>query len=152
MHGFKFQLLPRSEGYKICSTAEFHLSGLIGTTSHPEAQKFRIIGFFYENSVHIYLEGYKSCSTAEFHLPGLIGTTSHPEAQKFRIIGFFYGNRVHIYLRTNNTLIHKSLYVFDHWGENLSHKKIQYNYSKQICTGRAKPLRIVGGPDNQLPD
>jgi hypothetical protein len=27
-----------------------------------------------------------------------------------------------------------------------------YNYSKKIFTGRAKPIRIIGEPDNQLPD
>ena len=30
-------------------TVELHLSGLIGTASHPDIQKFRIIGFFFEN-------------------------------------------------------------------------------------------------------
>jgi hypothetical protein len=37
-------------------------------------------------------------------------------------------------------------------GENLRHKKIQYYYCEQMCTGRAKPLRIIGSPDNQQPD
>ena len=32
--------------------------------------------------------------------------------------------RRHIYLRTHKTLIHNSLYVFDNWGKNLSHKKL----------------------------
>jgi hypothetical protein len=31
---------------------EFHLSGLIGTARHPEMQKMRIIGFFFENRLH----------------------------------------------------------------------------------------------------
>jgi hypothetical protein len=30
-------------------TVELHLSGLIGTTSHPDTQKIRIIGFLFEN-------------------------------------------------------------------------------------------------------
>jgi len=34
------------------STVELHLSGLIGTTSHPVMQKIRIIGFFFENRLH----------------------------------------------------------------------------------------------------
>jgi hypothetical protein len=33
-------------------TAELHLSGLIGTASHPDVQKIRIIGFFLENTLH----------------------------------------------------------------------------------------------------
>jgi hypothetical protein len=31
------------------NTVELHLSGLIGTASHPDMQKIRIIGFFFEN-------------------------------------------------------------------------------------------------------
>jgi len=34
------------------STVEFHLSGLIGTASHPDMQQIRIIGFFFENRLH----------------------------------------------------------------------------------------------------
>jgi len=33
-------------------TAELHLSGLTGTASHPDKQKIRIIGFFFENRLH----------------------------------------------------------------------------------------------------
>ena len=29
---------------------------------------------------------------------------------------------------------------------------MQYSYSKEMCTGRAESIRIVGGPDNQPPD
>ena len=29
------------------STAELHLPGLIGTTSHPDMQKIRVTGFFF---------------------------------------------------------------------------------------------------------
>jgi hypothetical protein len=54
---------------------------------------------------------------------------------------------LHIYLLTNKTLIHNSLYVFDKWGKNLSHKKMSYNYSRTMFTRRAKPIRIVGNPD-----
>ena len=31
--------------------------------------------------------------------------------------------RLHIYVRTNKTLLHNSVYVFDKWGKNLSHRK-----------------------------
>jgi len=31
---------------------ELYLSGLIGTVSHPNMQKIRIIGFFFENRLH----------------------------------------------------------------------------------------------------
>ena len=34
------------------STAELHLSGLIGKASQPVLQKIRIIGFFFENRLH----------------------------------------------------------------------------------------------------
>jgi len=33
-------------------TAELQLSGLTGTASHPDIQKFRIIEFFPENRLH----------------------------------------------------------------------------------------------------
>jgi len=32
-------------------TVELHLSGLIGTAGHPDTQKIRIIGFFFENKL-----------------------------------------------------------------------------------------------------
>ena len=35
------------------STVEFHLPGLLGTTSHPDMHKIRIIGFFFENRLHL---------------------------------------------------------------------------------------------------
>jgi hypothetical protein len=60
--------------------------------------------------------------------------------------------RLHIYLHTNNILIHKSLYVFDNWVKNLSHKNVWYSYSKEMLTGKTKPIRIIGVPDNQLLD
>jgi hypothetical protein len=68
--------------------------------------------------------------------------------QKIRIIGFYLkigyiGSskwkkkflqtavfRLHIYLRTNKTFVQNSLYVFDNWGNSVSHKKTQYNYRK----------------------
>jgi hypothetical protein len=34
----------------------------------------------------------------------------------------------------------------------LSHKEMQYNYSMNMHTGRAKPNRIIGDSDNQRPD
>jgi len=37
---------------KFLSTVELHLSGLIWTASLPDKQKFRIIGFFFENTLH----------------------------------------------------------------------------------------------------
>jgi len=33
-------------------TVELYLSGLIGTVSHPDMQKIRIIGFLFENRLH----------------------------------------------------------------------------------------------------
>ena len=29
---------------------------------------------------------------------------------------------------------------------------MQYNYNKKMFTGRAKPIRIIGDPNNQRPD
>jgi hypothetical protein len=37
-------------------TVELHLSGLIGTASHPDTPKLRIIGFFFENRLHWHFE------------------------------------------------------------------------------------------------
>jgi len=34
------------------NTTELHLSGLMRMTSHPDMQKIRIIGFFFENRLH----------------------------------------------------------------------------------------------------
>jgi len=34
------------------STVELHLSGLIGTASHPDMLKIRIIGFFFESRLY----------------------------------------------------------------------------------------------------
>jgi len=34
------------------NTAEYQLSGLIGTASYPDMQEIRIIGFFFKNSLH----------------------------------------------------------------------------------------------------
>jgi hypothetical protein len=36
----------------LCSAVELHLSGLIGTASHPDMQKIQIIGFFFANRLH----------------------------------------------------------------------------------------------------
>jgi hypothetical protein len=33
-------------------TIELYLSGLTGTAKHPNMQKIRIIGFFFENRLH----------------------------------------------------------------------------------------------------
>jgi hypothetical protein len=88
--------------------------------------------------------------------------------EKIRIIEFFFENRLHwqlpveknstigylmlrIYLPTNKILIRNSSRVFDIGGGDLSHKKMRYNYSKKMFTGRAKPVRIIGDPDNQRP-
>jgi len=34
------------------STIQLHLSGCFGKRNHPEMQKIRIIGFFFENRLH----------------------------------------------------------------------------------------------------
>jgi len=36
----------------IRNAVELQSSGLIGTASHPDKQKIRIIGFFFENRLH----------------------------------------------------------------------------------------------------
>jgi len=48
----------------------------------------------------------------------------------------------------DKTLIHNSLHVFNNWGKNLSHRKMQYNYNRTMFTERAKPIWIIGEPDN----
>ena len=95
--------------------------------SHPDVQKIRITGFFLENRLHWQFEVEKKNSRN----------------------GYF---GLHNYLRTNKTLIHNSLHVFDKWGKNLNHKRMQYYYSKKMFTRRAKLIRIIGDPDNQGPD
>ena len=40
----------------IAGTVERHLAGLTGTANHPNMQKIRIIGFFFENRLHWQLE------------------------------------------------------------------------------------------------
>jgi hypothetical protein len=35
------------------STVDLHLSGIIWTPSHPDVQKIRLIGFFFENSLQL---------------------------------------------------------------------------------------------------
>jgi len=41
------------------STVELNLSGLIGTVSHSDMQKIRVIGFFSENRPHWQIEVWK---------------------------------------------------------------------------------------------
>jgi hypothetical protein len=60
--------------------------------------------------------------------------------------------RLHCYSCKIKTVIQNSLYVFDNWLKNLNHIPMQYSYSKEMFTGRAKPFRIIGFPDNQQPD
>jgi len=63
----------------------------MGTASHSDMQKIRIIGFFFENKIHWLFEVENN---------------------------FFKGYiKLHIYLRTNKTLIQNSLYVFGKWEE-----------------------------------
>jgi hypothetical protein len=61
-------------------------------------------------------------------------------------LGLLY---LHLY---NKTYIRNSLYVFDNWGKNLSHAKVQFNYSKKMFNGKAKLIRLIGDPDEQLPN
>jgi hypothetical protein len=49
-------------------------------------------------------------------------------------------------------LRHNSLHVFDNRGKKLSHKKIQYTFGTKLFTRIAKPIRIIGDPDNQRPE
>ena len=51
--------------------------------------------------------------------------------------------RLHVYLHTNKTFIHNSIYVVDNWGKNWSHNNMQYKYSKETFTWRAKPIQIT---------
>jgi len=69
----------------------------------------------------------------------------------FKKFGLFL-NTPRVYLRTNKILIHNSLYLFENSGKKLGHKKMKYNYSKTMLTGREKSIRIIGDSDNQRPD
>jgi len=42
----------RRLAFLIHGTLELHLSGFIGTASHPDKQKIRIVWFFLENRLH----------------------------------------------------------------------------------------------------
>jgi len=53
-------LHARSNGH---STAELHVSVLIGKASHPDMQKTQKIGIFFENSLHRQFEVHKKNST-----------------------------------------------------------------------------------------
>ena len=68
------------------NTVELYISGLTETTNHPDMQKIRIIGFFFENRIHWRFE-----------------------AKNKRFINDCF--RLHIYLRTNKALLRNSLYV-----------------------------------------
>jgi hypothetical protein len=62
------------------TTVELHLSGLIGTASHPVMQKIRIIGFFFENGLHWQYEILLSLFTVYLRLN--ISTTPDLKFQK----------------------------------------------------------------------
>ena len=63
----------------LSSTVELHLSGLIEMASHPDLYKIRIIGFFFESSLHwqfevrllilTYVSAFKPCNHACFEVP-----------------------------------------------------------------------------------
>ena len=76
-----------------CCTVQRHVSSKIGTANHSDVQKIRIIEFFYESRLHWQFEVGKNSTTSCF--------------------------RLHICLRTNKTLIHNPLYIFDNWGANI---------------------------------
>jgi hypothetical protein len=71
-----------------------------------DKQKIRIIGFFFEIGLHWQFEMGGKITDGDFKL--------------------------HIYLRTNKILIHNSLYVFESWRKNLSHKKMQYKAGRKL--------------------
>jgi len=50
--------------FPLFNTAELHLSGLIRMASHPDTQKIRIIGFYFENGLHWQFEVEKFLQTA----------------------------------------------------------------------------------------
>ena len=50
------------------STVELHLFGLIGTVLHPDVQKIRVIGLFFENRLHWQFEVLKFSTNSCFRL------------------------------------------------------------------------------------
>ena len=55
-----------------------------------------------------------------------------------------------IYVHIKHKYTIPYMYLTD--GGNLSHKKMQYHYSKERFSGRVKQIRIIGQPDNERPD
>ena len=82
-------------------------------------QKIRIIGFFFQNRLHWQFE---------------VGGKKNFYKRLFRL---------HIYLHTIKTVIHNSLHVFEIWGKNVIHRKMEYNYSTKMFTRKATPIRIT---------
>jgi hypothetical protein len=93
---------------------------------HPDKQKIRINGLFFDNGLHWQFEVEKIAKNDCFI--------------------------IRIYWSTNKTVIHNSLYESDKWGNKLSHKRTQYKYSEKMFTGKAKPFQKIGDPDKQRPD
>ena len=105
---------------------------------------------------------------AEFHLSGLIGTGSHTDTQKIRKLDFS-SKRLHWQFEVRLLLFKVRTCVL-----NISTTPDLHFYKPQHCTvldaitgnfkssyfcrildkftGRAKPFRIIGVPDSQLPD
>jgi hypothetical protein len=73
---------------KVIYKIEIHLSGLIGTASHSDMQKIRIIEFLFENR-----------QQWQFEVGGEGGGILQTA----------------VYLRTNKILVNNSLCVFENW-------------------------------------
>jgi hypothetical protein len=80
-------LFKNHNAIEVGNTAELHLSGLNGKATHSDMKKIRTTGFFLTIGCNGRLRWEKFLQTATV--------------------------RLHIYLRTNKTLLHNSLYVFD---------------------------------------
>jgi hypothetical protein len=52
LNTLNFLMTPSMLLFVSSGTVELHLSGIIGTVSHPDTHKIRIIGFFFGNGLH----------------------------------------------------------------------------------------------------
>ena len=105
-----------------CSTVDYHFSGLIGKASHPDMQKIRMIGIFFENwQFKFLLLLFTVCTYVWTFRPRLIWCS-----------------------RSNNIILYWIRY------QVISRQVNFVEFSTNLPEGRAKPIRVIGGPDKWI--